>query len=504
MTHSFDLLTSPWVPCIRRDGTPAELGLRDALVQAHGLRELCAESPPVTAALHRLLLAVLHRVFGPADGQVWAALWDARQWDAGQVDAYLDRWTRRFDLFDEQRPFYQAPDDRVKAKSVASLIHDMASGNNATLFDHHTDGLGPALSPAQAARALVAAQAFGLAGLSGLAQKFTDGPCASGIVFLVQGDTLFETLALNLLPYPDDSVMLYEPRDQPSWEMDDPFVPERTYPFGYLDYLTWQNRRVLLLPEVESHGTVVRQMTVAPALRLDGGVRNPMNHYRVDEKRGPLPLLFVEERVLWRDSGALFELQNKETRPPRAFRWLAELVEDETLDREQTRRYLALGMSKKQAKVNFYRSERLPLPLRYLKEQNLVELLETSLAMAERTAQQLWGATRTLATYVLRPEANVASARSPAPPGLGAMTQQWAVERRFWPQLEPAFRETMEALPRTPEHAMSAWRRTLLRTAWQAFDHVAEGLGNEPRRFKAEVRAREQLAAGLSKAMPRE
>ena len=38
----------------------------------------------------------------------------------------------------------------------------------------------------------------------------------------------------------------------------------------------------------------------------------------------------------------------------------ADLVYDDRLGREQTRRYLALGMSKKQAKVNFYRSERLP------------------------------------------------------------------------------------------------------------------------------------------------
>ena len=65
MSVSFDLLKRAWVPCIRADGTLDELSLRDALVRAHELRALHGESPLVVAALYRLLLAVLHRVFGP-------------------------------------------------------------------------------------------------------------------------------------------------------------------------------------------------------------------------------------------------------------------------------------------------------------------------------------------------------------------------------------------------------------------------------------------------------
>ena len=74
MTASFDLISQPWIPCVRRDGTTAEFGLRDVLVQAHALRELGGESPLVTAALHRLLLAILHRVFGPDGYDAWYAL----------------------------------------------------------------------------------------------------------------------------------------------------------------------------------------------------------------------------------------------------------------------------------------------------------------------------------------------------------------------------------------------------------------------------------------------
>jgi CRISPR system Cascade subunit CasA len=468
MNPTFDLLQSPWVPCIRADGTTVELGLHDALAQAHELRELHGESPLVTAALYRLLLAMLHRVFGPATYAEWAALWAARRWDAARLDAYLDCWRHRFDLFDPEHPFYQAPDERVKPKSIVSLIHDVASGNNPTLFDHHTEDEGITLTPAQAARMLVAAQAFGLGGLSGLPQKFTDAPCAGGVIFLVQGETLFETLALNLIRYTDDAPLPRWPDDRPAWEMDDPFTPERSVPRGHLDYLTWQNRRVMLLPDETENGIVVRQMTVAPALRLESGVLDPMKHYRKDEKRGPLPLPFIEGRALWRDSAVLFRLHDEGYQPPRAFQWLAELVDEDHLSKSQTRRYLALGMSKKQAKVNFYRSERMPLPLDYLVKKELVETLDTALGMAERTARQLWGATRTLATILLVPDGGQESARKPDPKDLAHLTQGWAVERRYWSRLEIPFRETMGALPEGVEEALERWRETLLGTAWRA------------------------------------
>lgn len=378
----------------------------------------------------------------------------------------------------------------------------MASGNNPTLFDHHTEAGGITLTAAQAARMLVAAQAFGLGGLSGLPQKFTDAPCARGVIFLVQGETLFENLALNFVRYTDDAPLPRWPDDRPAWEMDDPFAPDRSVPRGYLDYLTWPNRRILLLPEATTEGVVVRRVTIAPALRLESGILDPMKHYRRHEKRGPLPLLFTEGRALWRDSAVLFRLHDEGYQAPRAFQWLAELVDEEHLSRSQPRRYLALGMSKKQAKVNFYRSERMPLPLRYLRDKDLVDKLSEGLKMAEDTARQLWGATRRLATFILSPQADTESARRPVREDLDSLTQQWAVERRYWSRLEIPFRETMEALPEETEGALERWRETLLRTAWRAFDQVTDKLGHDPRTLKAVVRARDQLAAGLAKQLP--
>ena len=256
---SYNLIDEPWIPCVEADGTAATLGLCDALGRAQQLRELSGDSPLVTAALYRLLLAVLHRVFGPESYDAWYDLWQSGRFDQARVVAYLEQWRHRFDLFDPSHPFYQAADQRVKPKPVNSLILELAFGNKATLFDHTTDVAGVALTPAEGARAVVAAQDFGLAGLSGLPQKFTDGPCARGVIFLVQGDTLFETLMLNMLRYPtEDEVMPHYPDDCPAWEMDDPFTPDRSRPSGYLaispgrtgEFCSFLNRT----PQVSSSG----------------------------------------------------------------------------------------------------------------------------------------------------------------------------------------------------------------------------------------------------------
>ena len=62
MTVSFNLTMQPWIPCLADNGMQVELSLSQCFAQAHELRELGGESPLVTVALYRLLLAILHRV----------------------------------------------------------------------------------------------------------------------------------------------------------------------------------------------------------------------------------------------------------------------------------------------------------------------------------------------------------------------------------------------------------------------------------------------------------
>ena len=226
-----------------------------------------------------------------------------------------------------------------------------------------------------------------------------------------------------------------------------------------------------------------------------------MIHYRKHRTRGWAPLSFDEERALWRDSASLFELHSEDERVPHTFLWLSDLVGWKHLDTAQTQCYVALGMSKKQAKVNFHRSERMPLPLAYLQEQALVESLRMALAMAERVSRLIWGAAQTLAQFVVAPNQDQPGARKPRREDVAPLVQGWAIERRFWSRLELPFRKTMEGLPQDRAGTLAKWRDTLRETAWYAFEQVAEEVSHDTRCLKAVVRARGQLGAGLGKEL---
>ena len=507
---TFDLLRERWIPCVRADGTSTVLGLRDMLVQAHELRELCGDTPLETAALHRLCLATLHRVFGPASTSEWSALWDADQWDAGCLDAYFDCWQDRFDLFHPERPFYQSVSMPItKVKSLNTLIPHVASGGNATLFDHHTERDGIVLTPSQAARALVALQAFAVAGgNSGQpGRNYTDGACTRGIFFLAQGETLFETLALNLLRYPDDDVMLHRADDCPTWELDDgPFTDlRRHHPRGYLDYLTWQSRMVQLFPQIVGHAVFVHEMRITQGLELDKDVLDPMKHYRVviEKKKKILkPLRFSEACSLWRNSTSLFHLRDKAHRPLRNFQWLVALAAEGVLPASRTQRYMALGMANNSGKIYFYHHERVPLSLAYVERADLAAGLDEALGMTEVVRKQLWGAAQTLAQFYLAQNHDVEGAYKAHPKDVAALTARWSIARHYWGRLEPLFWQLIESLPKGSEQALDTWRSALRQTGWDVLDQTIRSLGLAPRSFKAAAQARGQLAAGLRKVLP--
>ncbi|MCB0166619.1 MAG: type I-E CRISPR-associated protein Cse1/CasA [Anaerolineae bacterium] len=508
---SFNLVDEAWLPCVDAHGTAQTLSLRQVLTQAHQLTALAGDSPPQTAALHRLLLAVLHRVFGPKDEEAWADLWQAEPFAADELNRYLDTWQHRFDLFDAEQPFYQAPDRRVRAKSVISLSHDRAAGNNATLFDHHTEDEGEILTPAQAARALVTAQVFGLAGLSGIKDAtFTDGTCAGGIIFVIEGDSLKETLLLNMIMYPPDPDMFtHTGADKPAWEMDSPFEPKRDMPLGYLDYLTWQNRRILFEPETLATEVGVRLMTMGPALRVNADILDPMKHYRKDEKLGALATQFSEERVLWRDSATLLSFQERNSlQTPKTLAWLRLLVEDTVLERGQLFRSMALGMSKKQAKVYFFREERWPLPLAYLTDDSLVNSLANALDRTATLAFDLVQAARRVGMFLQIPEADSkkwGELNSNAKIAINDWVAYTGLERHYWAALDIPFHTFMVDLAQKEREAvMSAWFTTLRRAAREAFEQAAQYAGTDGKAFKAVERGWDHLEGRLKKLLPRE
>ena len=282
---TFDLVDEPWIPCIRADdGMVVELGIRQALTEAPALREISDPSPLVTAALHRLLLAILHRTHGPATMREWAAIWEASAFDTARLDAYLDGHRDRFDLFDPERPFYQTTGVRADypdyLKPMGVLAHELLLGTPPTLFQQVPDDL--SFSPARAARTVVALQAFAVGGLISYQAKHgepdkpfkysQDAPLKKGAVVLNRGASLFETLMLNLHRYAGDKGFPwdFDPDDDlAAWERLISTDDDRAWqegadraPTGYIDLLTWQSRRLRLVPERDGDAVVVRQAVV--------------------------------------------------------------------------------------------------------------------------------------------------------------------------------------------------------------------------------------------------
>ncbi|NLX43892.1 MAG: type I-E CRISPR-associated protein Cse1/CasA, partial [Chloroflexi bacterium] len=481
-----------------------ELGLYDVLVRAHTLQGLACEVPTETVAIYRLLLGILHRVFGPADMDAWHRLWQAGRWDPEPLQAYLSRWADRFDLCSPVHPFLQTHDKRVNARWAGDLRHETRSAD--TLFNHNTDDGTYTLSPARAARALVAMHHFGFAGKKGSKMQFTDASSTRMITFLVRGENLFQSLLLNMPRYGGDSDPLPNSgSDRLWWEADDPCSPPRTVPLGYLDYLTWPNR--LLELEWNEQGEVTG-LSMGPALRLDGSVLNPLAAFTRSTESGVHNTVWKEGRALWRDATAL--LASADIVRPRQLDWLAELAEEHDLPLGRLVPVDGYGMCTLggKDKVYFYRSERLALSSALLADRACSEALVASLSQAETVGTALVryvkgtpsGVFATLAGYLIAPQQDVGG-RQPDSKDVDAMVLSWAGDGLYWAELEVPFQQLAVEIGDDLQAARLHWAQAIRGAAWSAFRSVVQGLPPTPAALKAAVRAQASLGALLKRVL---
>lgn len=503
MTYTFNLIDSPWIPCICRDGLLKDFGLGNVFSNAHVLRGIQGDSPLETAAIYRLLLAVMHSALrGPEDLDDWSKFLKDSDLMIKEITNYLANMYDHFDLFHPKFPFYQQTGLHANPKSVNLLVMDWSSGHNAVLFSHHTDNDGANLSPAKAARSLIVTHTFSLAGLSGLEEKHSDSPWARGVIFLAEGKNLLTTLLLNLFNYPDDTIFPCGPLDQPAWEMSAPYQGNRQIPNGYLDFLTWQSRRILLIPEDSVTGPVVKYIKMAPGLHLDAMVLDPMKLYRKGKKDGYQPLRYMEDRALWRDSASFFALKiTSEVRPPYAFRQMTDLADENFISDQSVFQFMGLGMANYQAKVIAFHEDHLPLPINYFEQNVFVENLASGLILSDQIGSAVKIACQWLALLILAPtcegkkwiEVDKNSQKR-----ADELALHWNAERHYWQKIEIPFIEFMNDLPKDPEAAKS-WKNCLLSSAGDALEHAINFAGDSSMALKASVRARKILAEYLGK-----
>ena len=514
MNFSFNLANEPWIPVIRLDSVAEEVSLRDLLVRAHELREIFDPSPPVTLSLYRLAITVLHRVFNVDTDEEWIELWNQEAFPAGPIDEYFNRWKHRFDLFDEEYPFWQAGKFVLNNRSpVTQLLTEGVSGNNPILFDHSFDEAPFALSPAEAARKLLATQMLALGmGISGIPEidgiKVTDNklnrldtPLVRGSTVILQGRNLHQTLTLNLLMrnfrggVPNLGL--------PLWEMNTIPIPGRVLqPKEYLRYLTVLARWIRLLPEHSPKGeVVVKWLYLAQGESVPKDFKDPFKRYLAGDKEGWSAMSVNSERALWRDSAFWFEVKGGEgtkNHPPETLRQVQSLLIDEILQTSDTLLLRVIGLGTKPGKaasLQFWRSETLLLPLIYLQDESLVLRLSEALNWAETVDYELRQSVRALFHHLLAPSPE----RKADPDQVSASVNHLAPARRYWPLLEGPFYRLLNDLPEKGDEAIRIWLEEVFEAMRTSFKETVNMLPQRARELEAAVIAEGILNGKISK-----
>lgn len=511
----FNLIDEGWIPCITLDGKSVELGVRDVLLKAHILREICENSPLVTVAIHRLLLAIMYRAFqGPSDMSGWKMLYASGSFSVNNdLGTYLGKWRDRFWLFHDTRPFYQMADlETNKAVSVNRLAMECASGNNATLFDHCNDDDEVAWPFSMASRQLVACQSFALGfGKSGNAKidghdeavpYSADAIALRGMTVWLQGTTLFETLTMNLFPVEDGSL--------PPWELDDPHpYRDRLYgkdrravtSFGVVDRLTWQSRLVRLIAD----GTTVSRMYFTQGRSADKSAGDPMKVYRASKKEGISALPLSSGKAAWRDSHSILTIPppGGQERRPECFNLLARARAAGAI--EPNRRFVVqvVGLASapnKAGKFLLWRHERMPVPAALLQDANLLERLGVLLQAAERAASELCDRAKRIARCFRIPDGREPSKNEWD--DINKVVEDIDPRPAYWSRLEAHFFDLLENLPSDWDQAAGewkpddqqtatrAWRNAVKREATQALLESSRSIGTTARAIAAVARVR--------------
>jgi len=493
---SFNLLTAAFIPCLRPDGTQQLLGLRATLLEAGRIVEIRHSSPLVTVAIHRLLLAILHRTFGPADYAAWQALWEARHFPEAGLEAYFGQWQERFDLFHPKYPFFQDISLKDGKLEVASrIIKEQSMTFTDTLANHQIPCRFSGIPFSEAACQLVAEQSFSLSA----GQGYVSAHHAYAAVFLVVGASLFETLMLNLTIYNGERPIPAR-ADRPSWEAD-AFETASRAPRGYIESLTWLARRILLTADGDKIKEIV--YTSGPKCEHTGGIADPMLAYRVMSDSGLGPYSFHEEKGLWRDIPVLLSATGVsnpgQVQRPMILTDLAALVVRDIPALSETRQLSlrAYGLLGKNAAIRYWREISLPLPLAFLGSDDLIANLQLALDAAEQGATVLYKAAQRLVSDILAPgEGKPDSAR------VSVMMRNLGMERDYWGTLERPFRRLVHELSTAGPNAedlVAAWVQSSVRIqVLRAFDNGVASLDGRARTLRAIARSSQRLRATLA------
>ncbi len=383
-------MKEPVIPVLWLEGHNSSIGIKEAFLRAHEIRDIQGDTPLERYALLRLLIAFAMDMLHPENSYSRRAILDAGHFDPDVFDAYVsmcDKEGPRFDLFDHEHPFLQSKyDEKLDAKAekpVAAIIHSLPSGNNHVFIDHRNANTHE-VPYAKAFRALVASYVFCVSGTAGPSSVNNTPP----LYTIVVADNLFKTIIINSLSEAEVAPLSYGVGTVPWRDFRSILPKEPVADVSFLEGLTWMPRRILLKPD--NDGSVSRVYCQAGLDFRGNDLWNDPYVPKFKKKDGTYGTIKPElGREMWRDVGTLLYDHNGTTvRQPQVLNCLFNILDEDEMPEWIPIR--AAGLVTNQAAYTGWYEDELTLPTPLIHIQEVADTFREDVAMIEKTQNQLY------------------------------------------------------------------------------------------------------------------
>lgn len=484
----FNVLCEPWIPVVwpaeASEPKQPKIGIREALQRAHEIRAISHTSPFIEFGLYRLLITIVldaYVVAGkrPTIGKMKEML-AANQFDSCLIGCYLDTHKAEFELWGDGARFLQrSPPASATSKAIVTMYSAIPSGTNVAHW-HHALEDDVAVTEDIAAQFLATVSPWNFKTKPGEVRTLAGDP---PMYALVLGETLFETIILNL-PRPSGRTSSRQEQESgPAWRtpLDLNQLPKSptitqgfTWPVRILNLCDQDNGKV---------ATAIVQSAYKDRKKEERAKRGNLFVWRdpnAGTETGPVVVDHIKARPsvpVWRDAVPLFLVSSQgEALRGEKRRSRPEVVSNALRILEGTNLRVALyGMRKKgggggDVKVEEWFRSVLNLPAEVARDERLSYQALDGFKTAQRVADALQVALR-----MLRPK--MAALPRSKKDLRNTQRAEGDTMAEFWQSLEPVLsHDYLGELARDPIAATTKLKESLREQARSAFSNAAAPL----------------------------
>ncbi|WP_148862248.1 type I-E CRISPR-associated protein Cse1/CasA [Marinobacter fonticola] len=505
-----NLLTDPWLPFHKRDGTIEYLPVRD--MASADVVDLALPRADFQGAAYQFLIGLLQTVYSPEDIEAWIEGYESPPSAKQLADAFVP-FEPAFYLDGDGPRFMQDADplEEDKPTLASSLLIDAPGASTIKNNTDHFVKSGRAETFCQdcAAMALFTMQINAPSGGKGYRTGLRGGgPLTTLLLPAETSCSLWHKLWINLLDGEQLAVSDVNPRDSSLF----PWIgPTRTSEKGQATYQTdvhalhplWAmpRRFRLMLEDVEVHcdlcGRAAKRTVSQVRARnygnnYDGPWRHPLTPYRTDPKQPDQPPLSVKGQpggIGYRhwESLALEDREESGNLPALVVLDYPRKVDEcqaDGVDIPRAARLWVFGYDMDNMKPRGWVGSQLPyLALPENLQHRLLNWLRVMVGLSREVCWQLRKSVRE--AWFNRPS--------------DIKGDMEYIDARFWERTEPLFYSLLEelgkrllqdAIPRLPEDVAQRWYRHVQRQSLDAFDELVLSTGDATANMKRITRAR--------------